>query len=237
MDKLPLPAESPPPASSEALVTGPPLPPHTPRSAQLALAVFVAITFGLLAFRGYGAWLGARPTDGARPLALIDLNRAERTDLEQVPGLGPALAREITDHRHRYGPFSSVEELRRVKGVGPVTLDKVRTYLTVTATTFPPTPATPEPLVLERRPSPAPVAPYPRKGGSGGKVQAGDPPINVNTASADELMRLPGVGPVTAQNIIAARTAKPFTSVADLDRAKGIGPKTLDKIRPFVVVE
>jgi competence protein ComEA len=50
-------------------------------------------------------------------------------------------------------------------------------------------------------------------------------------------MRIPGVGPVTAQNIVAARAERPFSSVADLDRVKGIGPKTLEKLRPFVVVK
>jgi competence protein ComEA len=61
--------------------------------------------------------------------------------------------------------------------------------------------------------------------------------VNVNTASSEELQRLPAVGPVTAQNILAARADRPFRSLADLDRVKGIGPKTLEKLRPFVVVE
>ena len=69
------------------------------------------------------------------------------------------------------------------------------------------------------------------------KLQPGDPPIDVNAADAAELVRIPGVGPVTAQNILTARAERPFTSVADLDRVRGIGPKTLDKIRPYVVVK
>lgn len=69
------------------------------------------------------------------------------------------------------------------------------------------------------------------------KIQPGEPPINVNTATADELMRLPGIGPVTAQNIIASRSVAPFQTVNDLDKVKGIGPKTLEKLRPYVVVK
>src|SRR5262249_11108029 len=99
-------------------------------------------------------------------------------------------------------------------------------------------PTTPEPLVLERKPKAAPAtAPYPRAGGSAKKLQPGDPPININTASVEQLMRLPGVGSVTANNIIAARAEKPFRTLNDLDAVKGIGPKTLDKLRPFVVFE
>jgi competence protein ComEA len=211
-------------------------PPHTSRSAQVALVAFLVLTLGLLAYRGYGAWLGARPTDAPRP-ALVDLNTAGRTDLEQIPGIGPAMAREIAADREKNGPFRSVEELRRVKGMGPVTFDKVRAFLRVEPSAAPPAPPATdlEPLVLERKPAAPPATPYPRTGVK--KIQPGDPPINVNAAPADELMRLPAVGPVTAQNIIAARTAKPFRTVADLDNVKGIGPKTLEKLRPFVVVE
>jgi competence protein ComEA len=91
--------------------------------------------------------------------------------------------------------------------------------------------------VLERKLTPPPTqAPYPRAGGNAKKLQPGDAPIDVNTAGIDELMRLPGIGAVTAQHIIAARAAKPFRSLADLDKVKGIGPKTLEKIKTFVVV-
>ena len=64
------------------------------------------------------------------------------------------------------------------------------------------------------------------------KLQPGDPPIDVNAASADELQRIPHVGPVTAAAIVAGR---PFRTVDELDRVRGIGPKTLAKLRPFVV--
>lgn len=57
-------------------------------------------------------------------------------------------------------------------------------------------------------------------------VQAVDP----NLASRDELMRIPGIGEVTALAIIEAR---PFASVDDLIRVRGIGPATLEKIRPW----
>lgn len=210
---------------------------HTARSAQIALGVFLAITFGMLVFRGYGSWLGARPTESV-PVALLDLNKAERAELEQIPGLGPNLAREIADDRQKRGAFKTVEELRRVKGIGPATFDKVRAFLRVDSAAFPPdtVPGNGEPLVLERKPTPPVTAPYPRSAGAK-KLQPGEPPINVNTATVDQLQQLPGIGPVTAQSIVNARADKPFRSLADLDRVRGIGPKTLDKIRPFVVIE
>lgn len=55
--------------------------------------------------------------------------------------------------------------------------------------------------------------------------------INLNTATQEELETLPGVGAKLAQNIIAARQKKPFTSLEDLDQVSGVGPKLLEKIR------
>jgi competence protein ComEA len=60
--------------------------------------------------------------------------------------------------------------------------------------------------------------------------------ININTASAQELDRLPGVGPATAAAISARRTAigGRFTSLDQVLEVKGIGPKTNEKLRPYV---
>lgn len=200
--------------------------PATSRGAQVALGVFLAVLVGLVAFRGYANRLGARPIEPAAA-DLVDLNTADEKEIGQVPGVGPKLAQAIVDHRRVNGPFKSVDELRNVRGLGPITFEKLRGQFR--AGPLPRQPAADSPPSPD--PAPAPRAPSSRK------IQPGEPPINVNTAPAAELQRLPGVGPVTASAIIAARTAKPFESVNDLDRVKGIGPKTLDKLRPFIVVK
>jgi comEA protein len=59
--------------------------------------------------------------------------------------------------------------------------------------------------------------------------------IPVNNASAAELERLPGIGPALARRIIAYReTHGNFRALQDLGHVKGIGPKTLDRLRPLV---
>ena len=58
--------------------------------------------------------------------------------------------------------------------------------------------------------------------------------VNVNTATQAELESLPGVGPVIARRIIEGR---PYRSVDELNRVKGIGKKRLEEIRPVVTVD
>ena len=61
--------------------------------------------------------------------------------------------------------------------------------------------------------------------------------ININTVGKDELVLLPNVGPVTAERIIRYREDYGlFDSIDDLTRVKGIGPKTLEKLKPFVTL-
>ena len=62
----------------------------------------------------------------------INLNTATAEQLETLPGIGPALAERILAYREAYGPFSAVEDLLRVSGIGEKTLESVRDYIAVT---------------------------------------------------------------------------------------------------------
>jgi competence protein ComEA len=61
----------------------------------------------------------------------IPLSKATAEELDRIPGIGPGLARRMVEHRDTKGPFSNLEELRQVKGIGDKTLEKIRPYLTV----------------------------------------------------------------------------------------------------------
>ena len=121
----------------------------------------------------------------------------------------------------------------KLKGVGGKTLEKLRPWVTVTETATVPDTAPGSVERLERKPL---TPPKPSDPPRGPKIQAGEPPLDLNAASEAELTRLPGVGPVLAQRIVLARGTERFKSPDDLRRVKGIGAKTLASVRPFVTV-
>lgn len=191
-----------------------------PRSAQKAAAVlFAATALGLAGF----AFRPGRPLPPDAPPVVLDLNRASRADLLLLPGIGEQMAQRIEDHRNRNGPFASLDELRKIPGLGPATLDRLRPWLTV---------GPPHAAAAEKE-APTLVVP---PADAPAKTRIPSEPIDLNTASIDELRRLPGIGPKLSQRIVETRSRKPFAAVDDLRRVPGIGPKTLEKVRPFATV-
>lgn len=61
--------------------------------------------------------------------------------------------------------------------------------------------------------------------------------LDINTAPKEELMKLPGIGPKTADDIIAYRKDKPFGKASDIMEIKGIGEKKFEKLKSLIVVK
>jgi len=150
----------------------------------------------------------------------IDPNRASEIDLDRLPGLGPSAARAIVEARESGRVFRRPEDLLEVRGIGEVTLERMRPGLDLSS---PP----PGRVSAERRgPTSAPEA----RPASGPSER-----VDVNGASVEELQALPGVGPALAERIVVARREQMFTSLDDLERVRGIGPATVERLRPFAV--
>ena len=142
------------------------------------------------------------------PAAKVNLNTATPAELEELPGVGPATAKKIIDGR----PYKSAGDLAKT-GLSDSMIEKLTPMVTVGA----PGRSAPKPEAGERATAEKPIA--------GGKV-------NLNTASAEELDELPGVGPATAKKIIDGR---PYKSTADLAKA-GLSESQIEKLTPMVTV-
>jgi len=60
------------------------------------------------------------------PSEKINLNTADSSELEGLPGIGPALARRILEYRQKNGPFAEVNDLRKVAGIGEKKFEKIK---------------------------------------------------------------------------------------------------------------
>jgi competence protein ComEA len=74
---------------------------------------------------------GTSGVPGVGGTTLVNINTADQPTLETLNGVGPALATAIIQYRTEQGPFTSVDQLDDVSGIGPATLEKLRPQVTV----------------------------------------------------------------------------------------------------------
>jgi competence protein ComEA len=70
-------------------------------------------------------------TVDSTPGELININTASASELDLLPGIGPSLANKIIEHRQSYGPFTSIEDIINVSGIGPAKFEELRDLITV----------------------------------------------------------------------------------------------------------
>jgi competence protein ComEA len=69
-----------------------------------------------------------QPTSGK---TAVNLNTAEASELETLPGIGPSKAEAIIEHRETNGPYKSIEDLKLISGIGDKTFDKLKELISV----------------------------------------------------------------------------------------------------------
>jgi competence ComEA-like helix-hairpin-helix protein len=128
-------------AAQRIVVDVPPPPPPSERAERFAA---LADSIGALPLASSSAIGDVSPAGNgsARPPArrrapaaaapvYVNLNTASQAELERLPRIGPAMAQRILDLRAEVGAFGSVDELERVRGIGPKTLDRLRPHVYV----------------------------------------------------------------------------------------------------------
>ena len=145
-------------------------------------------------------------------LANVDVNAATEAELTSLPGIGPAKAAAIIQHRTDHGPFKTLSDLDAVSGIGPATLANITPMVTFSGT--------------------SPAGAGPAEAGENNAPVANANAININAADETGLQGLPGIGPSKAAAIVSDRTANgPFGACAELERVHGIGPATVAGIQ------
>jgi competence ComEA-like helix-hairpin-helix protein len=194
--------------------------------------------------------LAADEAARSRPLEpgeRIDLNSASEVELDRLRGVGPAVAARIVADRETSGPFASVDALLRVSGIGPATLERLR------------------PQLEARGGAGGGMAFRSGAGASGAGGGIGvdlgaslgigseawargrelrralepdvKPLVDVNRADSAALLTVTGIGPAMAGRILAARRARgSFRSLDDLLTVRGIGERTLERLRQQMTV-
>jgi len=70
---------------------------------------------------------------------MVNINKASKEELKNLKGIGDTRAQDIIDYRKKNGDFKSVDELEKVKGIGPGTMKQIRANVTVSGNTMIPT--------------------------------------------------------------------------------------------------
>jgi competence protein ComEA len=155
-----------------------------------------------------------------RPLAegeRLDPNTATAIELQRLPRVGPALAGRIVSHREANGPFQTLADLDAVTGVGPAMIASLAPLVSL-----PPAPPRDQ----------SPPAGSRAVTAGGGR---GSGPVDVNSATAQELEALPGIGPAIARRIVDWRRENGrFQRSSDLEKVPGIGPRLRERLEPLV---
>jgi competence protein ComEA len=192
-----------------------------------ALVIVIAVPMSLNA---------AGPQTKPQAAALVDLNTASQEEITSLKGIGPATAKKIIAGR----PYKSVDELSKA-GLSAKKIDAIRPFVTVGPASEQPAPMPPAPAkkaapaVSPQKPAQqaAPVSGAQNPAPSTVKLAPGQK-VNINTADAETLQALPGIGPVKAQAIIAGR---PYEKIEDITKVKGIKQGVFNKIKDSITVK
>ncbi len=183
----------------------------------------------------------AKKADVQKSIApLVDINSATQKELEDIKGVGPTTAKKIIAGR----PYKSVDELSKA-GLKPKAIEALKPFVSVGTVSAAPVAASAAKAATKATAPVAAAATDMTRAAKEAKTSAKSASasvaklapgtkININTADQATLEKLPEIGPVKAKAIIDGR---PYKTVEDVMKVKGIKGKTFDAVKDFIVVK
>ncbi len=166
----------------------------------------------------------------------LELNRADASELEQLPGIGAALAERIVDYRSQVGGFRNREQLMEVSGIGEAKLSAVYDLVYVENESDSEDVQEPEIVPEQETSAQAAVSVLPAETQPELELEL---PLDLNRVTEEELVRLPDevVSPELAAQIVAFREQiGAFSSVYELLYVEGMTEKKFTELRDYVQI-
>ncbi len=100
---------------------------------QFEKRIILYLTISLIVGAGikfYGKFkFGNQPSQAAD--LKININQADLQDLTSIPGIGVKTAKAIIEYRHKHGPFTSINEIKNVRGIGEKKFNRIKDYIVI----------------------------------------------------------------------------------------------------------
>lgn len=227
------------------------------KSGFVSLKSFCLLSFVLMISAVFILGMGVTSAQAAKKVdaqksisGLVDLNNASQKDLEAIKGVGSATAKKIVAGR----PYKSVDELSKT-GLSAKSINSIKPFVTVGGAPAPlaaaATKATAAKTSVAAKAEAAKTSAIATTAAASSEVTksaknvqttaksaaaklAPGTKININTADQSTIEKLPEIGPVKAKAIIAGR---PYNSIEDVMKVKGIKGRTFDMIKDYIVVK
>lgn len=163
-------------------------------------------------------FLLAFPDSAKSVVELVYVNSADSAAWEKLPGIGQKLSARIVKYREKIGGFTDLNQISEVYGLKPETYTLILPYLKLDSIS----PDLKKRALNKMDKKYSPNEPIPH--------------LNINTATAEDFEKLPGIGAVLSERIVKYRDSRRagFQTVTDIQQVYGISQETFDGILPYL---